>query len=258
MVRTSVAHAVNVFFIGSSLKVGSSNGISARDGLSVFIYQAHAEVAHAGAVDDGATDDIVSLIEMEAVGHAVVGHHAAVAREKEHLAAIQPPLGGRVGTHRKAHIVHRRVTVDDSDHPVDDTVEALQVMLSETHEFQVVGLAVQFVPGQFLGARDDFLRALWRATEVCGLLNLLKEGFHLLPVLGHQAHLLGKIFPAKDFTQVTVGKDGVGAVGLTDGLEDGPPADESLGIGAGGFCSRRQEILLLGVRRKAAESQEAS
>ena len=47
-----------------------------------------AEIAHAGAIDDGSANDVAAFREGETSGHAVIGHHTAVARQDEGLLTV--------------------------------------------------------------------------------------------------------------------------------------------------------------------------
>src|ERR1035437_11148481 len=51
------------------------------DRITIFINEADTEIAQAGAVDDGAANDVPALIEREAFGDTVIHHHAPIAGE---------------------------------------------------------------------------------------------------------------------------------------------------------------------------------
>jgi len=101
------------------------------DRITIFINKSDAEIAHAGAVDDGAANDVSALVEREAFGDAVIHHHAPIAEEVHGFLAVEPPHRRRIGTDGQAHVPHLPRAVNDGHGPEQDAVRRLVQAISE-------------------------------------------------------------------------------------------------------------------------------
>ena len=228
-----------------------ANDLYVPDGLSGLVDEAEAEIAHTRAVDDGAADDVAALLEGEALGHAVVHDHTPVAGEDDGLFAVQPPHGCGVGADCHADVLDVFVALHDGVGLEDGAVALVVKTGGKAEELDVEEFAIECIPGE-RGLLENRLGrgGLHRRSaggEVDGGL-FLDHDFHLLPVLREGGEHAFIRLGGESVADVAVGEDGVGAVGLADGLQEQPSPDEALGIRGGGFVGCRSEIAREGLR----------
>ncbi len=78
------------------------------DRFALVVYESDTKVAQPGPIYHGAPNDIPAFVECEPFGDDVVHHHAPVVEEIDHILAVEPPHGRRVGTDGHPHVLPRR------------------------------------------------------------------------------------------------------------------------------------------------------
>src|ERR1035437_6728506 len=103
----------------------------------MFIYEADAEITHAGAVDYRAANDVLAFIEGEVFGNTVIHHHAAITGKDDSFLAVEPPHRCRIRTDGHANAAVLLRAVDDGHGPEQDTVCRFIHPIGETKELDV-------------------------------------------------------------------------------------------------------------------------
>src|ERR1035441_8112924 len=144
-----------------------------------FINEANAEIAHAGAIDDRATNDVPAFIDGEAFGNAVIHHHAPITGKDDSLLAVEPPHRCRIGTYSHANSPQFPGAVDDGHGPEEDTVGRFVHCIGEAKELDVELRSIQRMPNEFLAGNGhlvaiarDHGRLVWEVLVSEGLADV--------------------------------------------------------------------------------------
>ena len=69
------------------------------------VEEPRAKIGGSATVDHRAAHDVWSLLEREALGHAVIDDRLAITVYADDFLAVDPPDGGRVGADGQAHVL---------------------------------------------------------------------------------------------------------------------------------------------------------
>src|ERR1035438_10064825 len=127
-----------------------SNAIQADgeilDRLPVFIEEAEAEIAHAGSIDNGASNHVSALVEREPFRHAIVHFHAPVGKEVDGFLAVDPPDRRPVDADGHARVLYLTRAVDHRHGPEDNTIGFLVQTIGEAKELDVEARGIERMP----------------------------------------------------------------------------------------------------------------
>jgi hypothetical protein len=153
------------------------------DRFTVLIDKADAEIAQAGTVDDGAANDVGTLVEREALGDAVIHNHAPITEEGNSFFAVEPPHGRRIRAHSHTHVLYFSRAIDDGNGPEQDAILRFVQAIGEAKELDVPRGRVQGMPCEF----HIFNR-------------------HFVAVMRNHGELVGKVLGRDNFPDVAFGK----------------------------------------------------